>query len=58
MQGMGAQPTERWMVLMANEKHEPQEITLPNGEYATNCTHCEGLDWPCEAMKDKEVESE
>lgn len=43
---------------MANEKHEPQEITLPNGEYATNCTHCEGAEWPCEVMKDKEVESE
>jgi len=53
---MGAQPTERWMVLMANEKHEPQEITLPNGEYATNCTHCDGLEWPCEVMKDKQVE--
>jgi hypothetical protein len=51
MQGMGAQPTERWMVLMANETHEPQEITLPNGEYATNCTHCDGIEWPCEAMK-------
>ena len=58
MQGMGAQPTERRMVLMANEKHEPQEITLPNGEYGTNCRHCDGIEWPCEAMKGNAEEPE
>jgi hypothetical protein len=30
------------------ELHKPQEITLPNGEWGTNCGHCDiGLTYPC-----------
>ena len=34
------------------ELHKPQEITLPNGEWGTNCGHCDiGLTHPCPTIQ-------
>ena len=30
-----------------NDLHVPQEITLPDGSWGTNCKHCEGWEYPC-----------
>jgi hypothetical protein len=31
--------------------HKPQEITLPNGEWGTNCILCDGFDYPCPTIR-------
>lgn len=33
------------------ESHEPQEITLPNGEWGTNCPACDGWEYPCPTIQ-------
>ena len=33
------------------ELHKPQEITLPNGEWGTNCILCDGFDYPCPTIR-------
>ena len=34
------------------ELHKPQEITLPNGEWGTNCGHCDiGFTYPCPTIQ-------
>ena len=33
------------------ELHKPQEITLPNGEWGTNCILCDGFDYPCPTIQ-------
>ena len=38
------------------ELHKPQEITLPNGEWGTNCILCDGFDYPCETIQAIEKE--
>jgi hypothetical protein len=29
------------------ELHSPQDITLPNGDWGSNCIECDGLFYPC-----------
>ena len=29
------------------ELHKPQEITLPDGEWGSNCVQCDGWEYPC-----------
>ena len=29
------------------ELHKPQEITLPDGSWGTNCKLCDGWSYPC-----------
>jgi len=31
--------------------HKPQEITLPNGEWGTNCILCDGFNYPCRTIR-------
>ena len=31
--------------------HKAQEITLPNGEWGTNCILCDGFDYPCPTIR-------
>ena len=31
--------------------HAPQEITLPDGSYGTNCQQCDGLVYPCQTIE-------
>jgi len=38
------------------ELHKPQEITLPNGEWGTNCILCDGFDYPCPTIEAIEKE--
>ena len=38
------------------ELHKPQKITLPNGEWGTNCILCDGFDYPCETIQAIEKE--
>jgi hypothetical protein len=38
------------------ELHKPQEITLPNGEWGTNCILCDGFDYPCPTIQAIEKE--
>jgi hypothetical protein len=33
------------------ELHKPQEITLPNGEWGTNCVECDDLFYPCPTIQ-------
>jgi hypothetical protein len=33
------------------ELHKPQEITLPNGEWGTNCIECDGWIYPCPTVQ-------
>ena len=33
------------------ELHKPQEITLPNGEWGTNCVECDGYFYPCPTIQ-------
>lgn len=34
------------------ELHKPQEITLPNGEWGINCSHCDiGFTYPCPTIQ-------
>ncbi len=33
------------------ELHKPQEITLPNGEWGTNCPVCDGWEYPCPTIQ-------
>jgi len=40
------------------ELHKPQEITLPNGEWGTNCILCDGFDYPCQTIQAIEKELE
>ena len=37
-----------WQALRAvMELHKPQEITLPDGSWGTNCKLCDGWSYPC-----------
>jgi len=51
---------ESWLALLALravvELHKPQEITLPNGEWGTNCILCDGFDYPCATIQAIEKE--
>ena len=38
------------------ELHPPQDITLPNGEWGTNCIICDGWQYPCETIQAIEKE--
>ena len=38
------------------ELHKPQDITLPNGEWGTNCIICDGWQYPCETIQTIERE--
>jgi hypothetical protein len=39
------------------ELHKPQEITLPNGEWGTNCVFCDdGYEYPCPTIQAIEKE--
>ena len=38
------------------ELHKPQEITLPNGEWGTNCIICDGWQYPCGTIQAIEKE--
>jgi hypothetical protein len=31
--------------------HRPQSITLPNGEWGSNCSQCDGLTYPCATVE-------
>lgn len=33
------------------ELHKPQEITLPNGKWGTNCPVCDGWEYPCPTIQ-------
>jgi hypothetical protein len=33
------------------ELHKPQDITLPNGKWGTNCILCDGFDYPCPTIR-------
>ena len=47
-----------WSALKAVvELHNPQEITLPDGEWGTNCKHCDvGFTYPCPTIQAIEKE--
>ena len=34
-------------LLAVVELHQPQEITLPDGSWGTNCKLCDGWSYPC-----------
>ena len=36
--------------------HKPQDITLPNGDWGTNCIECDGLFYPCPTIEAIEKE--
>jgi hypothetical protein len=36
--------------------HKPQEITLPDGAWGTNCYECNGLQYPCQTIRAIEKE--
>ena len=38
------------------ELHKPQDITLPNGEWGTNCLTCDGWEYPCATIQAIEKE--
>ena len=38
------------------ELHKPQDITLPNGEWETNCIICDGWQYPCGTIQAIEKE--
>ena len=38
------------------ELHKPQDITLPNGEWGTNCIICDGWEYPCPTIQEIEKE--
>ena len=40
------------------ELHKTQDITLPNGEWGTNCIICDGWQYPCETIQAIEKELE
>jgi hypothetical protein len=31
--------------------HKPQDITLPNGEWGVNCSHCDLWTYPCPTIE-------
>ena len=33
------------------ELHGPQEITLPDGSWGSNCVSCDGWQYPCATIK-------
>ena len=33
------------------ELHKQQDITLPNGEWGTNCIECDGFFYPCPTIE-------
>lgn len=34
------------------ELHKPQEITLPNGDWGSNCAYCDiGFEYPCPTIQ-------
>jgi len=42
-----------WLTLIdVVELHEPQIITLPNGEWGANCKQCEGHYYPCKTISE------
>ena len=38
------------------ELHKPQDITLPNGEWGINCSHCGLWTFPCPTIQAIEKE--
>ena len=38
------------------ELHKAQEITLPNGEWGSNCIICDGWSYPCRTIQAIEKE--
>lgn len=39
------------------ELHKPQEITLPDGEWGANCSHCDfAFNYPCPTIQAIEKE--
>ena len=38
------------------ELHKPQDITLPNGEWGINCSHCDLWTFPCPTIQAIEKE--
>ena len=38
------------------ELHKAQEITLPNGEWGSNCIICDGWSYPCPTIQAIEKE--
>jgi len=40
------------------ELHKPQDITLPNGEWGINCSHCDLWTFPCLTIQAIEKELE
>jgi len=55
--GDGTNATPSWTALReVVELHKPQDITLPNGEWGTNCIICDGWQYPCETIQAIEKE--
>ena len=52
--GFGVPPLNALRAVV--ELHKPQEITLPNGEWGTNCILCDGFDYPCPTIEAIEKE--
>ena len=49
--------TSTYMALLAVvELHKEQEITLPNGEWGSNCIACDGWLYPCPTIEAIEKE--
>ena len=38
------------------ELHKPQDITIPNGEWGSNCIECDGWVYPCQTIQTIEEE--
>jgi hypothetical protein len=50
-------PTRYLIALRAVvELHKPQDITLPNGEWGSNCQRCDGWQYPCPTIQSIEKE--
>ena len=44
-------------LLAVVELHKPQEITLPDGEWGANCSHCDfAFNYPCPTIQAIEKE--
>ena len=37
-------------LLAVAKLHQEQEITLPNGDWGRNCSHCDGFSYPCKTV--------
>ena len=55
--GDGTNRTPSWTALReVVELHKPQEITLPDGSWGTNCKLCDGWSYPCLTIEAVEKE--